>query len=88
MHRIVRQKLERSPTEVVRYGLENLQRWRRQGVECEDFDVWENALTNGLDRLRVLLEDNSAEAVHLRQSSPFAGLVPESECLAIMQNIR
>lgn len=88
MHRIVRQKLERSPGEVVRYGLENLQRWRRQGVECEDFDVWENLLTNGIDRLRVLLEDDSAEAVRLRQSSPFAGLVPESERLAIMQNIR
>jgi len=41
-------------------------------------------LTNGLDRLQTLLEDDSAEAVRLRQSSPFAGLVPESERLAIM----
>ena len=88
MHRIVRRKLEQSPGDVVRHGLENLQRWRRQGVECEDFDVWENLLTNGLDRLRVLLEENSAEAVRLRQSSPFAGLVPESERLAIVESIR
>jgi hypothetical protein len=88
MHRIVRRKLEQSPGDVVRYGLENLQRWRRQGVECEDFDVWENLLTNGLDRLQTLLEDDSAEAVRLRQSSPFVGLVPEPERLAIMASIR
>lgn len=77
MHRIVAERYRESPAEVIRFGLENLKRWQQRGVNCDDFRVWEEILRSSSQRLPDILLGSGEEAVRLRQSSPFAGLVEE-----------
>jgi hypothetical protein len=77
MHRLVAQLYGERPTDVIRFGLENIKRWRQQGVDCDDFVVWEQILLSNPQRLPGILSSSGEEAIRLRQSSPFAGLIPE-----------
>lgn len=77
MHRLVAECYHLTPVDVIRFGLENLKRWRQQGVDCDDFGVWERILHSSPQRLPEILCGSGEEAIRLRQSSPFAGLVPE-----------
>lgn len=79
MHRMVAERLRQDPASVSRFGLENLKRWQRAGVECEDFGLWEKLLSGSMDDLVAMLTDIGEEATRLRQSSPFAGLISEPE---------
>ncbi|MEX1044773.1 MAG: hypothetical protein WEC73_01485, partial [Chthoniobacterales bacterium] len=79
MHRLVADRLRQSPGDVVRFGLDNLQRWRQRGVDCEDFSMWDRLLQSGPERLLEILESDDEDACRLRQSSPFAGLLSEEE---------
>jgi hypothetical protein len=87
MHRIVEKRYREDPVGVVIYGLENLQRWKQKGVDCDDFRIWEEILRFSPQRLPELLGSFSEEAVRLRQSSPFAGLVPEESRQAILSAV-
>ena len=78
MHRIVEERYRETPADVIRFGLENLRRWRQSGVECDDFRIWEEILLLLPQRLPEVLSGSSEEAVRLRQSSPFAGLIPKA----------
>jgi hypothetical protein len=77
MHGIVAEIYRQDSDYVVRFGLENLKRWQRSGVDCEDFQLWREILELAPERLPDILSGKGEEAVRLRQSSPFAGLVPE-----------
>ena len=77
MHRIVAERYRETPADVIRFGLENLKRWQQRGVDCDDFRIWEGILSSAPQRLLQILSGSSEEAVRLRQSSPFAGLIPE-----------
>lgn len=77
MHRIVAERYHETPADVIRFGLENLKRWQHRGVDCDDFRIWEEILRSAPQRLPQILSGSSEEAVRLRQSSPFAGLIPE-----------
>jgi hypothetical protein len=77
MHGIVAEIYRQDSDYVVRFGLENLKRWQRSGVDCEDFQLWREILELAPERLPAILSGKGEEAVRLRQSSPFAGLVPE-----------
>jgi len=87
MHRLVAERLRRSPREVVCFALDNLQRWRLKGVDCDDFAVWERLLQSSPERILQTIEGEDEEAVRLRQSSPFAGLVPEDDRRRILATI-
>ena len=87
MHRMVGERLRRSPTDVVRFALDNLQRWRQRGVDCDDFAVWERLLQSGPEIILQTIEGEDEEAVRLRQSSPFAGLIPEFDRQRIFATI-
>ena len=50
-----------------------LHRW----VVCDDFGIWEKILRSVPHRLPEILCGSGEEVVRLRQSSPFAGLIPE-----------
>lgn len=76
MHQIVVELYLQAPEEVIRFGLENLKRWQRNGVDCDDYRLWEEILRSVPQRLPEILRDSNEEAVRLRQSSPFAGLIP------------
>jgi len=77
MHRIVAERFRADPDDVIRFGLENLSRWKTRGVECDDFQIWEDILRFSPQLLPEVLTGCGEEAVRLRQSSPFAGLVSE-----------
>lgn len=74
---MVAERYQVAPADVIRFGLENLKRWRQQGVDCDDFGVWEKILRSDPQRLPDILCGSGEEAIRLRQSSPFAGLIPE-----------
>jgi hypothetical protein len=75
---MVAERYRENPEEVVRFALENLGRWQRSGVRCDDFKIWEELLLHRSHLLPEVLCDSGEEATRLRQSSPFAGLLPES----------
>jgi hypothetical protein len=78
MHRLVEERYRENPADVIRFGLENLKRWEQRGVDCDDFRIWEEILRMVPQRLPEILSGSSEEAVRLRQSSPFAGLITEA----------
>ena len=79
MHRIVAERFRQEPAEVIRLTLKKLERWHQQGVECEDFEVWRNLLAGPSQEIVDALTASSEEAIRLRQSSPFAGLIPDED---------
>jgi len=77
MHRMVLERYRETTEDVIRFGLENLKRWQQSGVNCDDFLIWEKILRSDPQRLPEILCGSGEEAIRLRQSSPFAGLIPE-----------
>jgi len=88
MHRLIAERYLESPAEVIRFGLMNLKRWQQKGVDCEDFRIWKEILSSTPERLPEILSSLDEEAVRLRQSSPFAGLIPEESRLQILATTR
>lgn len=86
MHRIVEERYQENPSEVIQFGLGNLKRWQQRGVDCEDFGIWEEILRLSPQRLPGILLGANEEAVRLRQSSPFAGLVTEESRQRILSS--
>jgi hypothetical protein len=79
MHRMVAEHFRQDPGFVIRFALENLERWQEQGVDCDDYGVWRNLLLKHPDKLNAVLTGMTEEAARLRQSSPFAGLISEND---------
>ena len=79
MHRLVAERFRQEPAEVIRLALKNLGRWHQQGVECDDFEVWKNLLDGPSQEIVDALTGSSEAAIRLRQSSPFAGLIPDED---------
>lgn len=79
MHRLVAERFRQEPEEVIRRALKNLERWHQMGVECDDFEVWRKLLNGSPQELAEALTSSSEDAIRLRQSSPFAGLIPDDE---------
>jgi len=74
---MVAERYREEPAQVIRFGLENLERWQKMGVDCDDFRIWEKLLRDRPQSLVDVLCDPGEESVRLRQSSPFAGLISE-----------
>lgn len=77
---------------LVNCAREQLDRWEANARTNNDRRVlpalqeWRALLDSfTLDQLIALLREDSTRAARLRQSSPFAGLLPEEERLAIFQ---
>ena len=89
MHRKVAELLRQDPKGAIRYALGNLDRWQLQGVECDDFEIWRKILLAGpSDKLLEALIGMDDEAVRLRQSSPFAGMVSNDDRQQILSYTR
>ncbi len=60
--------------------LANLHRWRQNGVWGRAYEEWHD-IASGTDdgRLFAILLGQDEEAVRLRQSAPFVGLLPREE---------
>jgi len=69
-----------SPVQVRAQILANLRRWRRQGVWVSAFDEWRRIASSDDDgELFAAMLGRDEDAVRLRQSAPYAGLLPPDE---------
>jgi antitoxin component of MazEF toxin-antitoxin module len=69
-----------TPREIRAQILANLHRWRRQGVWGAAYEQWQG-IAQGLDdgELFAVMLGRDENAVRLRQSAPFVGLLPKQQ---------
>jgi antitoxin component of MazEF toxin-antitoxin module len=69
-----------TPREIRAQILANLHRWRRQGVWGAAYEEWQD-IAEGLDdgELFAAMLGRDENAVRLRQSAPFVGLLPKEQ---------
>jgi antitoxin component of MazEF toxin-antitoxin module len=77
------------PREIRVRILANLGRWERQGVWNSAYDEW-RAIAGAEDdgRLFAAMLGPDENAVRLRQSMPYVGLLPETEVNALYEEVR
>jgi antitoxin component of MazEF toxin-antitoxin module len=69
-----------TPREIRAQILANLHRWRRQDAWVSAYDEWRNIATHGDDgELFGAMLGRDDNAVRLRQSMPFVGLLSQAE---------
>ena len=84
-HRAVARRLRKPMVEEARHVLS---RWRDQGRIDERYaDRWEQLLNQPLPEIRRALVDETQDYDDLRQNSPFAGLLSESERRRIVREV-
>lgn len=85
-HRAVARHLDGPMIDEVRHVL---LRWREQGrIDARYACRWEQLLNRPVSEIRRALLDESSEADDLRQNSPFAGLLSETERRRILREVR
>jgi hypothetical protein len=85
-HRAVSRRLRRPMVEEARHVLF---RWREEGrIDARYADRWEQLLNRPVPEIRRALLDEGPEADDLRQNSPFAGLLSETERRRILREVR
>jgi antitoxin component of MazEF toxin-antitoxin module len=77
-----------SPREIRAKGLANLHRWKAQGVWGRAYEEWEDILRDRDDgRLFAAMLGRDENAVRLRQSAPYVGLLPPEQVKAMNEKI-
>lgn len=88
-HRVVAERLRTAPDQTLQHARNNLAAWITQG----DLSVnallalreWESLLNQpNMAQLMAILTEESDEGQRLRQSTPFAGVLPAEERLRIL----
>ncbi|PRY27178.1 helix-turn-helix domain-containing protein [Pseudosporangium ferrugineum] len=82
LHRAVAGRLVRDPGAVVaaaRITLRSLRRLHGEGGSWEWLDRWDAVLDEGVEAVLDALTSSAEYAVHLRERSPFAGILSEAE---------
>ena len=68
------------PGEIRAQILANLHRWKKQGAWVSAYDEWRDIARRGDDgELFAAMLGRDEDAVRLRQSMPFVGLLPQTE---------
>jgi antitoxin component of MazEF toxin-antitoxin module len=66
------------------HSLANLQRWKSSGAWVSAYDEWRQILEKGSDgELFVVMLGRDEHANRLRQSAPYAGLLPREEVMKL-----
>jgi antitoxin component of MazEF toxin-antitoxin module len=69
-----------APREIRAQILANLYRWKQRGVSGRAYEEWRDiALDDDDGRLFAAMLGRDEEAVRMRQSAPFGGLLPKEE---------
>ena len=82
LHRAVAGRVVADPPTVLAAAMATLRRLRRmhpEGRAWEWLDRWEAVIEDGVDSVLEALTSSSDQAVALRQTSPFAGVLSEAE---------
>lgn len=88
LHRAVAGRLVRDPRAVVAAAAINLRRLRRmhpEGRAWEWLDRWDAVLDQGTEAVLDALTSSAAYAVELRRTSPFVGILAESERRQVLE---
>jgi len=88
LHRAVAGRLARDPERVLRRASRNLDRLERAhptGMSARRLARWRRLIEQGPESVMRILVAESAEADELRQNSPFAGVLPDADRLAILR---
>jgi hypothetical protein len=85
MFRLIADKIERDPA-LLQIGLDNIARWIANGANQQHrLRQWENIIhaaqdsAKGMQVLLAALREDSEQAEHLRDFSPFAGMLTARE---------
>ncbi|GAA1793850.1 helix-turn-helix domain-containing protein [Planosporangium flavigriseum] len=87
LHRAVAGRLVTDPDGVlskVRANLDRLRQVHRDGMAAMWLDRWQATLDDGVEAVLDALTSRVPHAVELRQNSPFAGVLPETERRAVL----
>ena len=87
LHRAVAGRLVSDPDAVLAKAAANLQRLRRvhpDGMAARWLDKWRTVLDAGVEAVLDVLTSRTPDAVELRQNSPFAGVLPDTERRAVL----
>jgi hypothetical protein len=87
LHRAVAGKLVADPDAVLVKAAANLERLRQihpDGMATVWLDRWAGILHRGAEAVLDILTSRAAEAVELRQNSPFAGVLTDEERRAVL----
>ncbi|HUL97658.1 MAG TPA: hypothetical protein VLT89_16730 [Usitatibacter sp.] len=69
-----------TPRQIRAQSLANLHRWKSNGVWVSAYDEWKRIMERGDDgELFAAMLGRDERATRLRQSAPYAGLLPRSE---------
>ena len=86
MHRLIARKLRADPT-LIDIARENVRRWKRiDGLSKAPLSEWEQILDGGAAVVARFLEERSERAARLRQSSPFPGILTDTERRTIYES--
>ena len=91
LHRAVAGRLVADPDRVLGLAAQNLQKLERvhpSGMSAAWLAQWRIVLAGGADAVLDVLASRSQLAVELRQNSPFAGVIPEDERMAVHHAFR
>ncbi|MCW2505033.1 MAG: DNA-binding protein [Actinomycetia bacterium] len=87
LHRAVAGRLVEAPNTVTAKAEANLQRLRQvhpAGMGAVWLGHWRATLDGGVETVLDALTSRTPHAVELRQNSPFAGVLPEADRLAVL----
>lgn len=80
LHCLIARKIMAEPS-LIGIAHRNIEAWRRKtaGAEPEYLAEWQRILALPVPQLAALITEQSENAVRLRQSSPFAGILTAAE---------
>jgi hypothetical protein len=86
LHELVAQKIQAAP-ELLDKVRENLRRWQRTRQNPSPaLTEWEKIIDSSVGDVLAALVDRSEKATRLRQSSPFCGILSETERRTIYES--
>lgn len=86
LHTKIAEKIQKNP-ELLHIAIENITSWEKnQDIHVQPYlDQWKNILNTGLDETIKVMLSFSEEAIALRQSSPFPGILTKKERLYLLK---
>ena len=89
MHVLIADKISNDPR-LLNIARENLVRWRARWPESPPawFEQWQEIMSWQWPRIAALITEQSENAIRLRQSSPFAGVLDAEERKRIYEAFR
>jgi hypothetical protein len=86
LHAAIASRIRRDPA-LLAIPLANLDRWEQEGGPARAFQEWRQILlSEPLELVLSLLEEDSERADRLRQSSPFTGILSPEERAEIFRS--